>query len=102
VLGVVRHRAAQLAAQQRLQFLVDDGSSRRPQVIANHDLRLDVAAVVARLPEHLRVCRGLAVGADTSRDSAPYRKIALAGVPDDRGDLGGFRGSRRMVRCLSA
>jgi DNA-directed RNA polymerase specialized sigma subunit len=55
--GVVRHRAAQLAAQQRrrLQFLVDDGGSHRPQVIVNHDLRLDVAGVVASLPEHLRV-----------------------------------------------
>ena len=55
--GVVRHRAAQLAAQQRrrLQFLVDDGGSNRPQVVLNHDLRLDVAAVVARLPEHLRI-----------------------------------------------
>jgi RNA polymerase sigma-70 factor (ECF subfamily) len=55
--GVVRHRAAQLAAEQRrrLQVLADNGGSSHPHVAADHDLRLDVAAVVARLPEHLRV-----------------------------------------------
>lgn len=55
--GVVRHRAAQLAADQRrrVQVLADNGSATRLRVAVNHDLRLDVAAVIARLPEHLRV-----------------------------------------------
>jgi RNA polymerase sigma-70 factor (ECF subfamily) len=55
--GVVRHRAAQLAAEQRrrVQILADNGSAARLQVAVNHDLRMDIAAVVARLPEHLRV-----------------------------------------------
>ena len=55
--GVVRHRAAQLAAEQRrrLQALADNGGSPHKHVVVDHDLRLDVAAVLARLPEHLRV-----------------------------------------------
>jgi len=55
--GVVRHRAAQLAAEQRrrVQALADNGGAARLRVAVNHDLRLDVAAVVARLPEHLRM-----------------------------------------------
>lgn len=55
--GVVRHRGAQLAAQQRRRgrFLADDGGSSRLQVVMNYDLRLDIAAVMTRLPEHLRL-----------------------------------------------
>ena len=55
--GVVRHRAAQLAAEQRrrVQALANNGGAARLRVAVNHDLRLDVAAVVARLPEHLRM-----------------------------------------------
>ena len=55
--GVVRHRAARLAAEhrRRVQLLADNGGSSRLQVTVNHDLRLDIAAVIARLPEHLRV-----------------------------------------------
>ena len=55
--GVVRHRAAQLAAEQRrrVQCLADNGGNSRLQFAVNHDLRLDIAAIVARLPEHLRV-----------------------------------------------
>jgi len=55
--GVVRHRAARLAAEQRrrVQILADNGGSSRLQAAVNHDLRLDIAAIIARLPEHLRV-----------------------------------------------
>lgn len=54
--GVVRNRAARLAAQRRKAgrpVVADLGS--RPHADLDHDLRLDVAAAVARLPEHLRV-----------------------------------------------
>ncbi|NUN01318.1 MAG: sigma-70 family RNA polymerase sigma factor [Bryobacteraceae bacterium] len=54
--GVVRNRAARLAAQRRRAAcrVVADLPSR-PHAVLDHDLRLDVAAAVARLPEHLRV-----------------------------------------------
>jgi RNA polymerase sigma-70 factor (ECF subfamily) len=58
--GVVRHRAAQLAARQRRQVpLVPDGStetggSRHRHTAVNYDLRLDLEAAVSRLPQHLR------------------------------------------------
>jgi RNA polymerase sigma-70 factor (ECF subfamily) len=55
--GVVRHRAAQMAMEQRRRVRADacwrEGikTSFDPEL----DLRLDVASVVASLPEHLRV-----------------------------------------------
>jgi len=54
--GVVRHRAAQLAAQhrRRAQLVADNGSPRHRHAAVNHDLRLDVEAAVSRLPEHLQ------------------------------------------------
>lgn len=53
--GVVRNRAARLAVQRRraMRLAVADVPSR-PHAVVSHDLRLDVWAVVARLPEHLR------------------------------------------------
>jgi DNA-directed RNA polymerase specialized sigma24 family protein len=54
--GVVRHRAAQLAAQHRrqAQWVADNGRTSHPHAEANYDLRLDVEAAVSRLPEHLQ------------------------------------------------
>lgn len=53
--GVVRNRAAQLAAKRRRAMRLTDAEiPSRPHAVVNHDLRLDVRAVVARLPEHLR------------------------------------------------
>jgi RNA polymerase sigma-70 factor (ECF subfamily) len=58
--GVVRHRAAQIAAQQRRRARLDSSSGdaigtppRRSQLL-NYDLRLDVVTAMSRLPEHLR------------------------------------------------
>ena len=61
--GVVRHRAAQLAARQqrRAQFAPhgcteSGGSRRRPAAVnVDYDLRLDINAAILRLPERLRV-----------------------------------------------
>ena len=59
--GVVRHRAAKMAAQQRRRVrLVSDlragsGDSRHRHETADYDLRLDVEAAVSRLPEHLQM-----------------------------------------------
>jgi RNA polymerase sigma-70 factor (ECF subfamily) len=54
--GVVRHRAAQLAAQhrRRAQWVADNGRASQSHTEANYDLRLDVEAAVSRLPEHLQ------------------------------------------------
>ena len=58
--GVVRHRAAQLVAQQRrrVQFApdgcADSGRSRHCHAAVNYDLRLVVEQAMSRLPEHLR------------------------------------------------
>src|SRR5262249_38543038 len=54
--GVVRHRAAQLAARQQrhARYAADHRHRSHFAAAANHDLRLDVAATVARLPENLR------------------------------------------------
>lgn len=54
--GVVRNRAARLAAQRRRAVCgVITDLPPRPHADVDHDLRLDVAAAVARLPDHLRV-----------------------------------------------
>jgi RNA polymerase sigma-70 factor (ECF subfamily) len=54
--GVVRHRAAQMAMEQRRRIRTDDSPRSRTAstVEPELDLSLDVAAVVDRLPEHLR------------------------------------------------
>jgi RNA polymerase sigma-70 factor (ECF subfamily) len=58
--GVVRHRAAQLAARQRRQVQyvpdesLDSGGLRHQHSAVDYDLRLDVEATLWRLPEHLR------------------------------------------------
>jgi RNA polymerase sigma-70 factor (ECF subfamily) len=54
--GVVRNRAARLAAQRRRAVcqVISDPPSQPPAAV-DYDLRLDVTAAVARLPEHLRV-----------------------------------------------
>ena len=58
--GVVRHRAAKIAVQQRRRaqlgdaLLANGNSLCRPHSV-DYDLRMDVQATVARLPEHLKV-----------------------------------------------
>jgi RNA polymerase sigma-70 factor (ECF subfamily) len=58
--GVVRHRTAQIAAQQRRRARLDSslgawsGTQPRRGQLLNYDLRLDVVTAMSRLPEHLR------------------------------------------------
>ena len=56
IFGVVRHRAAQLAAEQRRRIRIDNSTpaNSASAVEPELDLSLDVAAVVDRLPEQLR------------------------------------------------
>jgi RNA polymerase sigma-70 factor (ECF subfamily) len=58
--GVVRHRAAQIAAQERRRarrdssFGAGSGASPCRGEALNYDLRLDVVTAMSRLPERLR------------------------------------------------
>jgi RNA polymerase sigma-70 factor, ECF subfamily len=58
--GVVRHRAAQIAVQQRRRAQLGDAllaNSNSPcrHHSTDYDLKMDIQATVARLPEHLKV-----------------------------------------------
>lgn len=52
--GVVRNRAAQLAKRRPAVCSVELTLIPQPRTVEKHDLRMDVRAILSRLPEHLR------------------------------------------------